>query len=122
MVKYWQDGYVVKQNGNAEYYPLDTKFSAWNYGQLEAVYTSGVPADFDIQYAQNTASQVKTTQEFLVEAREQLDYVTEGYDNLVEKLGDAIFSDKYDSYAGITSDTYEYYTLEGIKEGNTFSH
>ncbi|MFA5720037.1 MAG: hypothetical protein WC939_03150, partial [Acholeplasmataceae bacterium] len=68
--EYWQDGYVVKQNGNAEYYPLDTKFSAWNYGQLEAVYTSGVPADFDIKYAQNTAAQVKTTQEFLVEARE----------------------------------------------------
>ena len=40
--EYWQDGYVVKQNGNAEYYPLDTKFSAWNYGQLEA-FTSGVP-------------------------------------------------------------------------------
>ena len=119
--EYWQDGYVVKQNGNAEYYPLDTKFSAWNYGQLEAVYTSGLPADFDIQYAQNTAAQVKTTQEFLVEAREQLDYVTEGYDNLVEKLGDAIFSDKYDSYAGITSDTYEYYTLEGVKEGNTLA-
>ena len=119
--EYWQDGYVVKQNGNAEYYPLDTKFSAWNYGQLEAVYTSGVPADFDIQYAQNTAAQVKTIQEFVVEAREQLDYVTDGYDSLVEKLGDAILSDKYDSYAGITSDTYEYYTLEGIKEGNTLA-
>ncbi|MDI9503784.1 MAG: hypothetical protein QM205_02435, partial [Bacillota bacterium] len=119
--EYWQDGYVVKQNGNAEYHPLDTKFSAWNYGQLEAVYTSGIPADFDIQYAQNTAAQVKTTQEFLVEAREQIDYVTEGYDSLVEKLGDAIFSDKYNSFAGITSDTYEYYTLEGIKEGNTLA-
>ena len=120
-MEYWQDGYVEKQNGNAEYHPLQTKFSAWNYGQLEAVYTSGVPADFDIQYAQNTAAQVKTTQEFLVEAREQIDYVTDGYDNLVEKLGDAIFSDKYDSFAGITSDTYEYYTLEGVKEGNTLA-
>jgi hypothetical protein len=119
--EYWQDGYVVKQNGNAEYHPLNTKFSAWNYGQLEAVYTSGVPADFDIQYAQNTAAQVKTTQEFVVEAREQLDYVTDGYDNLVEKLGDAIFSDNYDSFAGITSDTYEYYTLEGVKDGNTLA-
>ena len=26
--EYWQDGYVVKQNGNAEYHPLQTKFSA----------------------------------------------------------------------------------------------
>ena len=119
--EYWQDGYVVKQNGNAEYYPLQTKFSAWNYGQIEAIYDSGVPADFKVKYAQNTAAQVKTTQEFLVEAREQIDYVTEGYDNLVEKLGDAIFSDRYDSFAGITSDTYEYYTLEGIKEGNTLA-
>ena len=38
-----------------------------------------------LQYAQNTAAQLKTTQE-LVEAREQLDYVTDGYDNLVEKI------------------------------------
>ena len=42
--EYWENGYVVKQNGNAQYFPLDNTISAWNYGQLEAVYGSGLPA------------------------------------------------------------------------------
>ena len=34
--EYWQDGYIVKANGNAEASPLGKVFSAWNYGQIEA--------------------------------------------------------------------------------------
>ena len=30
--EYWQDGYIVKANGNTEASPLGKVFSAWNYG------------------------------------------------------------------------------------------
>lgn len=116
--EYWQDGYVVKQNGNAEYYPLDTKFSAWNYGQLEVHYKSGFPMDFYIKYAQNVAAQTKTTQEYLVEARGQIDNLMTGYTRIVDKLGDTIFENNFDSFAGITNALYEYYQLDGIRENN----
>ena len=51
--EYWQDGYIVKANGNAEASPLGKVFSAWNYGQIEAIYDRGIPADFKVKYAQN---------------------------------------------------------------------
>jgi len=116
--EYWQDGYVVKQNGNAEYYPLPTTLSAWNYGQLQAVYDSGIPADFTIKFAQNTKAQVQTNSDYLIEARERLDTLRRNQELLIEKLGVDVEADDYDSFVGITSAEYEYFGLEGIEEGD----
>lgn len=119
--EYWQDGYIVKANGNAEASPLGKVFSAWNYGQIEAIYDSGVPADFKVKYAQNTSAQVSTHSEYLKEARERLDTLRNNQKQLIERLGIDVDSIDYDSYVGITSDKFEYYTLDGVKEGNTLN-
>jgi len=119
--EYWQDGYIIKQNGNAEASPLGKVFSAWNYGQIEAIYDSGIPADFKVKYAQNTSAQVSTHSEYLKEARERLDTLRRNQEKLIKKLGVDVESDDYDSYVGITSAEYEYFNLEGIKEGDTLN-
>jgi hypothetical protein len=116
--EYWQDGYIVKQNGNAEASPLGKVFSAWNYGQIEAIYDSGVPADFKVKYAQNISAQVSTHSEYLKEARERLDTLRVNQKQLIKKLGIDVDNDVYDSFVGITSEKFEYYQLEGIKSGN----
>jgi lysophospholipase L1-like esterase len=116
--EYWQGGYIVKQNGNTEYYPLSTTFSAWNYGQLKVVYDSGIPADFTIKFVQNTKAQVQTNSDYLIEARERLDTLRINQELLIEKLGVDVEADDYDSFVGITSAEYEYFGLEGIKEGD----
>lgn len=116
--EYWQDGYIVKANGNAEASPLGKVFSAWNYGQIEAIYDSGVPADFKVKYAQNTSAQVSTHSEYLKEARERIDILRTNQEQLIKKLGVDVNADNYDSFVGITSDTFEYYALDGIKSGN----
>ena len=77
----------LKPNGNAEASPLGKVFSAWNYGQIEAIYDSGVPADFKVKYAQNTSAQVSTHSEYLKEARERLDTLRVNQEHLIEKLG-----------------------------------
>ena len=115
--EYWQDGYIIKQNGNAEASPLGKVFSAWNYGQLEAVYDSGFPADFKVKYAQNTSAQVSTHSEYLKEARERIDTLRGNQEQLIEKLGLDIEND-YSSFVGITGSKFEYYALEGVKSGN----
>ena len=116
--EYWQDGYIVKANGNAEASPLGKVFSAWNYGQIEAIYDSGVPADFKVKYAQNISAQVSTHSEYLKEARERLDTLRVNQKQLIKKLGIDVDNDVYDSFVGITSEKFEYYQLEGIKSGN----
>lgn len=118
--EYWENGVIIHQNGNAQAYPLSSKiFSAWNYGQLDAIYTSGFPMDFKIKYAQNTSAQVSTNSEYLKEARERIDTLRTNQEQLIDKLG--LIDEDYDSYAGITSAEYEYFGLEGIKEGNTLA-
>ena len=86
---------------------------------IRSVYGSGLPATFSIKYPLNTSAQTESTSEYLKEARKQLDYVTNGYNDLVDQLGALIDEDGYNSFVGITSEKFDYYNLDGVNAGNT---
>ena len=53
-------------------------------GKLKQFCDSGVPPISRLNTLKTPPPKLKAIQEFVVEAEEQLDYVTDGYDNLVK--------------------------------------